>query len=248
MPSTAVLIYIGTGIVAHPNTDESDSIGVYPQELLADANGNVTDVTDINGLTEADIITASFRNTDAYANNAPLLVEGDVVTLLEHADTSVVYWEPFKRSLIRKVAKIGKSYPAKKDEDVDDTENNNYRFNLDTEAGELSFISSKDRGEPLKYTVELSTGKGIFTFQVDNEDLFQWDNKSRKLTLVTKDIRIKATNAYLEAETTIDGNVTITKNLVVKGSASSGGNLNVKGSVQAGRMMRSKLGRFPNLD
>lgn len=246
--STAVLIYIGTGIVAQPNTKEDSTIGVYPQELLADANGNVTDVTDINGLTQADIITASHRNTDAYAIGTPLLVEGDVVTLLEHADTGVVYWEPFKRSLIRKVTKLGWAYPAKKDDDVDDTADNNYMVNFDTEEGTLSLATTKDQGEAVRYRIELNTKGGIFTFQVDNTDFLQWDNKSRKFTLITEDINIQAKTVYIKGETTIDGNVTITKNLTIKKSASSGGNVNVKGSVKAGKMMRSKLGRFPNLD
>lgn len=244
----AVLIYIGTGIVAIPNEVNSGTIGVYPQELIADANGNVTDVTDINGLTQANIITASYRNTGAYSDDAPLLVEGDVVTLLEHTDTNVVYWQPFQRSLIRKVAKLNYAFPAKQEPNLNDAQDNNYRIKLDTEEGVLSLITTKAREEPVIYNISLSTASGIFTFQVDNGDLLQWDNNAKKLTLLTDEVHIVTKKTYVKGDTTIDGDVTITKSLRVKGSVASGGNVSAKGSVAANKSMRARLGRFPNLD
>ena len=246
--SDAILIYIGTGIVAIPNEQDNGSIGVYPQELLADANGNVVDATDINGLTQADIITATYRNTGAYSDLPPLLAEGDVVTLLEHADTNVVYWQPFQRSLIRKVTKIAYSYPAKPEPNLNDAEDNNYRLRLDTEEGILSLVTTKAREEPVAYNIALSTLVGMFTFQVDNGDLLQWDNESKKLTILTDNVHIETKKVYVKGETTIDGNVTVTKSLRVKGSIASGGNISAKGSVAANKSMKARLGRFPNLD
>jgi hypothetical protein len=246
--SDAILIYVGTGIVAIPNESGSGTIGVYPQELLADANGNVVDATDINGLTQADIITAAYRNTGAYSDLPPLLAEGDVVTLLEHADTNVVYWQPFQRSLIRKVTKLAYSFPAKPESNLNDDQDNNYRLKLDTEEGILSLVTTKARDESVAYNISLSTLAGMFTFQVDNGDVLQWDNESRKLTLLTNDIHIEVKKVYIKGETTIDGNVFITKSLKVKGSMASGGNISAKGSVAANKSMRARLGRFPNLD
>lgn len=246
--SNPVLIYIGTGIVAVAKDPNSHTIEVYPQELIADTNGNVIDSTDIGGLSQSDLITAEFRFTDAYLTNSPMVVEGDVVTLLEHSDTNVVYWEPHVKSLIRKVTKIRHSYPSKERVDVNDADDNNYVLNLDTEEGILQFTTTKDRKEPVAYDIGLSFKDGKFVFKVDNDDILEWDNVSRKLSLVTKDVEIVASTVYIKGETTVDGNMTVTGNLKVEKSIGATGNISSKSSMRAAQTMGAKIGKFPNLD
>lgn len=264
MPTTAadaIFYYIGTGIVSEAKEPDSDTITCYPQELLADASGNVTDTTDIGGLTQADLITAEYRATDAYAIGSPMVVEGDIVILLQRSDTNVIYWEPHSKSLIRKIAKVKHVYPAKKREDTLDKDDNQYTVNLDTEEGILSILTTKDRDEPVAYSIGLSTHDGKFTFSVDNGDILEWDNVSKTFTLLTdaikitaKTVEVTADTALITAETTIDGSLTVTgdirgnKSVRAKGSMASGGNVSAKGSMRAGRVMSSSLGRFPNLD
>ena len=246
LSSEEIMLNVGTGIVAVPNEGKT-TLKVYPQELIADTEGNVTDATDIAGMTEADLITCEFHNTHPYQTTVPHLVEGDVVTLLRHTDTQIIFWQPFKKSLIRKIAKVQHAYPAKQEDNVTDSEKNNYIIKLDTEAGLLGLFTSKDREEPVGFNIALNTKAGIFAFEVDNGEIFRWNAAERELTLITKKFKLATEETYIKGKITLDGDVRITKTLKTGKAASIGGNLSVKGGIKAITYVRAKLGKFLNL-
>lgn len=243
-----VLVYIGTGIVATAKLPDVHTIEVYPQELLADANGNIIDSTNIGGLSQADLITAEYRFTDPYLTVSPMLVEGDVVTLLEHANTGVVYWQPHVRSVIRKVTKITHTYPAKKEVNINDDATNNYRATFDTEVGLLELVTTKARDEPVAYNIQLNTKDGKLSVIVDNGEQFVLDSVSHTLTVIVDKIEVTAKTVNIKGDTSIDGSLTVSGNIQSSKSIGASGNISSKASIRAGGSIKGKIGKFPNLD
>jgi len=267
------LRFVGLATVAIKKEPEVDVVKVYPQELLPDAVGNVAEDITLDGVTQSMVLEATYWPTDAYTMEAPMVVEGDKVVLLQHSDTQQYYWITHERVRTRRTTQIEHWYPAKKEHDVYDSPSNNYTTRLDTDAGILNLDTTRANDEKTEYNITLNTKQGVFSFTTDTGDKFTWDNVKKKLDITTdsctlslksltvdaKDIKINANNINVNADRlSISANVSIRGDTSIRGStrligsASISGSLKVGGGIRSGgtisaSVVRASYGGFPNV-
>lgn len=247
-PQTNTVHFSGIGIVAKTKDPDSQVITVYPHEVLSDSDGNVMDTSEIAGSTKHQTQEATYWELDPYSTIPPMVTEGDEVILLRHGDSDTYYWFPRKAVSTRQITHREHRYPAKKKQDTEDSVDNNYRTLIDTEEGILLLETTKDRDEPVSYTVQLSTADGILSLLTDTGDVLTWDSVRRTLNIETKTTTIKVTKLSIKGDVDIVGAVKITGDLQVSGSAKVGGSLSVGGNITASGAVTGSRGNFPNLD
>lgn len=206
----------GVGIAVEDKEYGSETLEVFPIEVLPSANGSLTDeesqsatlTTSISetktvSLTKTVTITASWLQFGNYNRaTAPDVCKGEHVLLFRYAGEDTFYWVTlFARFDLRRQETVMNFYSNKTEDATEDELNTKGYYTLiDTRNKLLQLHTDNNDTEPVGWDVKLDTNEGKFTIEDTNENVVEIDGVNNTLTITFgSDITV-----------TTDGNISFT--------------------------------------
>ena len=195
---------IGVGVVAADKPAVGRIIEVYPYEKIPFYEGSITDEVAIQEVTGEDAsgqtytvklnrsmtVTAEWLGEDNRWTT-PKVKKGEQVLLYTVGNTDIYYWKTIGRDQkLRRTESVVWGFVASSSADGDDVtldQNNCYVVMVDTEKGHITLKTSKDRGEPTVYTIQLNTAEGLFIAMDDKGNIIRMNSVDTELALINAD-------------------------------------------------------------
>lgn len=237
--------FFGIGVVAVDKADNSRVVEAYPYEDIPFYEGDITDETveqqiegeDANG--QAYVVKLKRGMTVPATwlgeNNrwtAPNVKAGEKVELYTVGETDVFYWKAMGRNnKLRRTETVVYGWAASgeaDDADVEQSQDNHYVVIVDTKNGHITLRTSKDRGEPVRYTIQVNTKDGLLIATDDKGNLIRVDSQATEIALINADgttvrlskkviealaeekVYIESELLHVVADTYVDGRMHIT--------------------------------------
>lgn len=185
------------GIAAENKPLTSRTLNVTPIEQLPAIDGELTfnpeeqisTGTDTLGnqyevkVTSDTSLTAEWLPMGSNRVTPPDIRRGEYVEILRLGDSDRFYWRPMGlRDDLRRLETVIYAFNANPKESSNGVDVNNcYYIEISTHNKLVTFSTSNKNGEPYRYTMQLNTSKGEFTFTDDINNFVEIISKERTL-------------------------------------------------------------------
>lgn len=235
------LKFYSLGLVAEDIIENSNTIKVYPQEILTntvDTNIATIKTTTTNSTTsvgkeesivvdKSSIIVAKWI---PIGNNnritAPMVCKGETVLLYNFAGTDEYYWSSIDNEMdLRKNEKATYFYSNKKEIDTSgNLISKGYYFTIDCINKFIKLFTNKNDGEYTTYEFKINTKDGVVTLTDGKSNFIKLFSQDDKLVITTnKRIEVNTVDCEVNAKETATVN---TKNSTINASDVSNVNTN----------------------
>ena len=245
------LQFYSLGIVAANKLLSSDIIEVTPIEDFPMLNGEITDNVE-QYKTESknaegepfkvDIqTTASIKAKWVPINNSnrwtsPDVRRGETVVIYRFSDTDEYWWNTLKNDhILRRLETVIYAFSNSKNENIADTYDTMYWFEISTHKKLMHLHTSKNDGEPFCYDVQINAKDGNLVITDDAGNLILIDSKETTIRLENSNGSfVDITKGIIKAnadDIILDGKSSITFNTQTMKSNSSSTSIDASGPV-----------------
>ncbi|MBE0438319.1 MAG: hypothetical protein IBX57_00935 [Gammaproteobacteria bacterium] len=252
------LKFYSMGIVSQNKLLDSDTVYIYPIEMVPFADGDLKAMeqevigagvdknnipyqiaVNVDSSVEADWLRLGNTNR----RTSPDVRRGERVLLYRYSNSEKLYWESWGADdHLRKLETVIYTWSATRDENADSTKpENSYSLEVCTHTKQVTFRTSKADGEPFAYTMQFNTEYGAVVLQDDDDNYFEFDSTERRFTFKNRDeahfiIDKEDMDIYLPN----DLNITADNNV----NATVGNNLTLK----VGEILETQVGNEGTID
>lgn len=162
-----------------------------PQIVTLDELETVS--TDVNGIQSRDrlmstqTIHATWLPSGSNRFTAPNVRVGEMVEVLQQADTAIYYWRPMGLGeKHRKLETVIWGISATRDESADSLNpDNRYWIEFSSHSGKIVLTTSVQNGEPVRYSFGWDTEKGVFNHMDSRGNVCTLESTEDKWTIAT---------------------------------------------------------------
>lgn len=156
---------------------------------------------------------------------APDVCEGEQVAIYQYGDVQKFYWRTiFREPALRKLETVVYSWSNNPTRPTEPSLTTSYVMLMDARNGKVRFTTPNNNGEATKYTIQIDTKKGVLNLEDAEGNTVVLDSAAGSLTAnINTSVSVTAGESILlkAPNITLDGEVMVTKNLVVRESIKS---------------------------
>lgn len=212
------LSHYSVGIVAENKALSSKEVEVIPIEHISFVDGELSSDKEVYEASSKDTNDKDWRVKVKSSNSikaewlplgntnrktAPDVRRGEKVVIYRFGDTDKFYWVDYDSSKkLRRLETAVFSFSNNSKEDVEDTSDTTYFFEVSTHNKLIHLHTSKNDGEPYSYDLQINAKDGIVTVQDNEDNYIQLTSKERRIRLENRDhsyVDINKKEIYLNA-------------------------------------------------
>ena len=200
----------GIGVVAANKLPSSHEIEVTDMERTPILNGEITDNIetykgsgsgsndqsfDVEVETTASIKAKWLKLGCSNRVTSPDVRRGERVALWRFGDSDQFFWMDIETSTkLRRLETVVYSFSNNRKENIENTSENTYYFEISTMGKYIHLHTSKNDDEPYIYDIQLNTKDGCLTFMDDDGNSMVMDSAEQRIELHNK------LNSYLKID------------------------------------------------